>query len=151
MKTARDIMNREVCTVAETTLLEELGRAFSERRVSGFPVVDAGGGLVGVVTESDLIHLNQRLHIPTAVAIFDAVIVLGSSKRLEEEIRRLAATTVGEIMTRDPVTVREGDSVGVLAGLMADKGAHTLPVVDGDGKLVGVVGKVDVIRGLAAS
>jgi CBS domain-containing protein len=150
MKTARDIMTREVFTVTAGTPLDELARAFSAKRVSGFPVVDEEGALVGVVTESDLIHQNQHLHIPTAVAIFDAVIVLGSSKRLEEEIRQLSATIVGEIMTRTPVTVLEDSTVSEIAGLMADKGVHTLPVLDETGRLVGVVGKLDIIRGMAA-
>lgn len=149
MKTARDIMTREAVTVTTDTPLDELARAFSERRVSGFPVVDVEGNLVGVVTESDLIHQNQRLHIPTAVAIFDAVIVLGSSRRLEEEIRRLSATTVGEIMTPNPVTVREESPVSEVAGLMADTSVHTVPVVDEGGRLVGVIGKLDIIRGMA--
>jgi len=86
MKTARDIMTRDVQTVAPDTSIEALARCFSDRGVSGFPVVDPEGRLVGVVTESDLIHQSERLHIPTTVAIFDAVIVLGSSKKLEEEL-----------------------------------------------------------------
>lgn len=151
MPTARDIMTKDVFTVTESTPLDELARAFSSRGVSGFPVVDASGRLVGVVTETDLIHQNQRLHIPTAVAIFDAVIVLGSSKRLEEEIRRMAATTVGEIMARNPVTVAPEALVSEVAGLMADRDVHTLPVVDANGALTGVVGKLDVIRALASA
>jgi CBS domain-containing protein len=150
MKTARDIMTKDVFTVTESTPLDELARAFSDRGVSGFPVVDARGGLVGVVTETDRIHQNQRLHIPTAVAIFDAVILLGSSKRLDDEIRRMTATTVGEIMVRDPVTVAPEASASDVAALMADKDVHTLPVVDESGALVGVVGKLDVIRALAS-
>lgn len=151
MKTASDVMTREVFTVKVSTSLEELGRAFSEKRVSGFPVVDDDGNLVGVVTESDLIHQNQRLHIPTVVAIFDAVIVLGGSKRLEEEIGRLTATTVQEIMTPNPLTVEESASVAEIAALMAERSVHTIPVLGTDGKLVGVLGKVDVIRGMASA
>ncbi len=147
-RTARDLMTREVFTVTEATSLQELAQAFGEKRVGGFPVVDGDGRVVGVVTESDLIHQNQRLHIPTTVAIFDAVIVLGSSKRLEEEVRRIAATTVGEIMTRQPVTVTEEVPVAEVAARMAEADAYTLPVVDVEGRLVGVIGKIDVIRAM---
>ena len=150
-KTASDIMTREVHTVTESTPIEELARAFSEKGVSGFPVLDLEGNLVGVVTESDLILQNQRLHIPTAVALFDAVIFLGSSRRLEEEIRRMTATRVEEIMTRDPVSLGEDTPVDEIATLMAEKDVHTLPVVDGEGRLIGVVGKIDVIRSLATA
>ncbi len=150
MKRARDIMTREVETVTPDTPLDALSKAFTEKRVSGFPVVDENGDLVGVVTESDLIHQNQRLHIPTVVTVFDAVIVLGSSKKLEEEFRRIAATTVGEIMTRNPVTVGEDTPVDEIAALMAEKHIHTLPVLDKEGRLVGVIGKVDVIRAMGS-
>jgi CBS domain-containing protein len=149
-KTAADIMTRNVYTVTESTPIEELARAFGSQGVSGFPVLDSAGNLVGVVTESDLIHQNQRLHIPTAVALFDAVIFLGSSKRLEAEIRRMAATRVGEIMTANPVTVEEETPVDEVAALMADGDIHTVPVVDESGRLAGVIGKIDVIRSMAA-
>lgn len=151
MKTARDIMTREVHTVTPATPIEDLARTFTEKRVDGFPVLDADGRLVGVVTEGDLIHQNQRLHIPTVVALFDAVVVLGSSKRLDEEIRRLTATRVEEIMTREPITVGEDTPVDEIATLMAEEDVHTLPVVDAAGGLVGVIGKVDVIRSLGGA
>jgi len=144
-------MTRQVHTVSEDTPIDALARAFTEAEVSGFPVLDAQGNLVGVVTETDLIHQNQRLHIPTAVAFFDAVFVLGSSKRLEEEIRRMAATQVAEIMTRDPVTVREDASVEEVATIMGDQGVHTLPVLDDSGRLAGVIGKRDIIRALGSA
>ncbi len=149
MATARDIMTRDVRTVTEDMSLTELGRAFSAHGVSGFPVLDGAGDLVGVVTEGDLIHQNERLHIPTTVALFDAVIMLGSSKKLEEEVRRVTATTVGEIMSREPVTVSCAAPVEEVANLMAEQGYHTLPVLDDEGRLVGVIGKIDVIRSLS--
>ncbi|RMG98824.1 MAG: CBS domain-containing protein [Candidatus Dadabacteria bacterium] len=148
MKTARDIMTRDVLTVRPGTPLKELSRLFIEKKVSGFPVVDEKGSLRGVVTEGDLLHQNQRLHIPTAITIFDAVIVLGSSKKLEEELRRMAATTVEEIMTPDPVTVTEDTPVEEVARIMAERHIHTLPVLDAEGRLAGVIGKVDVIRAM---
>ncbi len=150
MKTAREIMTRDVRTVRENLSLQDLARSFDDARVSGFPVLDGEGGLAGVVTETDLIHQNQRLHIPTTVAIFDAVVVLGSSKKLEEEMRRVAATTVGEIMTREPVTVAEDATVEEIATVMGEQGVHTLPVLGANGRLVGVIGKRDVIRAMAS-
>ncbi|MBE0618202.1 MAG: CBS domain-containing protein [Proteobacteria bacterium] len=151
MKTAREIMTRDVRTVREDLSLQKLARAFEEARVSGFPVLDDRGSLVGVVTETDLIHQNQRLHIPTTVAIFDAVVVLGSSKKLEEEMRRMTATTVGEIMARQPVTVEEGATVEEIATVMGERGVHTLPVLGADGRLAGVIGKRDLIRAMASA
>lgn len=148
MKTAREIMSTDVYTVSPSTTIAELAKLFTSRRVSGFPVVE-GGKLVGVVTESDLIHQNERLHIPTTVAIFDAVFLLGSTRKVEEELRKMTATTVGEIMAADPVTVSPDADIGQIATIMGERGAHTLPVVDSAGALVGVVGKLDLIRAIA--
>ncbi len=149
MTKARDIMTRDVHCVTAATPIQELARSFAEKRVSGFPVLDDDGRLAGVVTESDLIHQNQRLHIPTVVALFDSVIVLGSSKRLEEEIRQMSATRVAEIMSRDPVTVTGETPVEDVARIMAESHVHTIPVLDEGGALVGVIGKRDVIRAMA--
>ena len=146
MLTAREVMTRTVHTVTPETSLDELAKRFAETRVSGFPVIGPSGALVGVVTETDWIHRNQRLHIPTAVAIFDAVVYLGSSKKLEEEVRRLTATTVAEIMASKLVTVTEETPLDEIATLMAEQGVHTIPVVDAGGALTGVIGKFDLIR-----
>lgn len=148
MKTAGEIMTREVHTVAPETPISELARLFTEKRVSGFPVTE-GGKLVGVVTESDLIHQNERLHIPTMVTLFDAVLMLGSTKKVEDEMRRMTATTVGEIMARDPEVIGEDATLGEIATVMGERNVHTLPVVNAEGSLVGIVGKLDLIRAMA--
>ena len=64
-----------------------------------------------------------------------------------EEARKIAALTVGEAMTPDPVTICPDTAIDTIAALMVDSGFHTLPVVDGD-KLVGIVGKADMLRTL---
>lgn len=147
MKTAKEIMTKEVFTVTPDMAIGKLAALFTEKRVGGFPVIE-GGKLVGVVTETDLIHQNERLHIPTMVTIFDAVLMLGSSKKVEDELKKMTATTVGEIMTRNPAAVSPDTSLTELADLMGDKDAHTIPVVDDNGKVVGIVGKLDMIRSM---
>lgn len=148
MKTAKDIMSTAVHTVVPATSVKELAALFAEKRVSGFPVVE-GGKLVGVVTESDLIHQNERIHIPTMITLFDAVLMLGSTKKVEDELKRMAATTAGEVMTADPLTITPDTPLGEIATIMGERHAHTLPVVDEAGALVGIVGKLDLIRAMA--
>ena len=110
-------------------------------------LVDAGGGLYGIVTENDLISKNRRLHIPTVLRLFDAFIPLGAGK-LDEEIKRMAASTVGEICSRDVVTVDEEASLEDIATIMIERNVHLLPVM-GKGKLMGIIGKKNLIRGIA--
>lgn len=147
MLRAKDIMTTEVITVSRETTLEELGRLFIEKDVSGAPVIDEKGRIICIVTENDLISMNSRLHIPTILRLFDAFIPLGASK-LEVEIKKMTAATVGEVCTEKVTTVDEETPIDEIATLMNEKRIHLLPVLK-EGKLTGIIGKKDVIRGIA--
>lgn len=147
MLKAKDIMTRDVITVKPTTTIEDLARILIKHKISGTPVVDDDGNLVGIVTENELISKNKRLHIPTIFRLFDAFIPIGTGK-LEFEIKKMAASTVGEICTRDVITVDDETSMEDIATIMTEKKIHLLPVVKA-GKLVGIIGKKDIIRGIA--
>ena len=145
---AKDIMTKEVITVKPETTIEELARLLMKQQISGAPVVDDKGKIVGIVTENDLISKNSRLHIPTILRLFDAYIPLGTSK-MESDIRKMAASTVEDICTKEIITVDEEASVEYIATIMTEKRIHILPVVR-EGKLVGIIGKKDLIKGIAA-
>ena len=147
MLKAKDIMARDVITVKPTTIIEELARVLVKYQISGAPVVDDNGNLEGIVTENDLIGQNSRLHIPTVLRLFDAFIPLGTS-RLENEIKKMAASTVRDICTKDVITVDEETSLEDIASIMTEKKIHLLPVLH-EGKLTGIIGKKDLIRGVA--
>jgi CBS domain-containing protein len=148
MLTAKDIMTKDVITVKPETSLEELSSLLVKNGISGVPVVDSSGSLYGIVTDNDLISRNKRLHIPTVVSFLDAAIYLESSKRFEEEVRRLAATKVSDICVRKVTTITEDTTVTDIATIMAEKKVHLLPVVK-NGKVVGIVGKRDVVKAVA--
>jgi CBS domain-containing protein len=147
MLKAKDIMTKDVITVKPATTIEDLARTLIKYQISGTPVVDEDGNLVGIVTENDLIGKNKKLHIPTIVRLFDAFIPLGTS-RLEEEIKRMAASTVGEICTRDVVAVNEDTPMEDIATIMTEKKIHLLPVLR-ERRLVGIIGKKDLIKGIS--
>lgn len=148
MLNARDIMTCEVITVSPDMSIQELSKLFVEKKKNGFPVVDAAGTLMGVVTEKDLIDQNKQLHMPTVIALFDAVIYLESQKKFEEDLKRFTGTRVEDIYSKKIITVSPETPLPEIASIMADHGVHTLPVVE-NGGLVGVIGKTDVIGGLA--
>jgi CBS-domain-containing membrane protein len=147
MLKAKDIMTRDVITVKKTTTLGELAGIITQHNISGTPVVDDKGNLQGIVTENDLISQNRRLHIPTILRLFDAFIPLGTSK-LENEIKRISASTVEDIFTKEVVTVDEETPVDTVATIMAEKNMHLLPVVT-KGEIVGIIGKKDIIKGIS--
>lgn len=147
MLQARDIMTRDVISVVKQTPVKELARLLVENKISGVPVIDADGTLCGIVTEQDLISRDKKLHLPTVVTLFDAVIYLESEKHFKEDLKKLAASTVEDIMTSKAVTISEETSVREIATLMADEGKDLLPVLQ-EGKIVGIVGKEDVVRSM---
>lgn len=145
MATAADIMTRDVISVTPETALRELAYIFSSKRINGVPVVDDDGNVLGVVCESDLVDQNKPLHIPTVFVILDSVIPLENPWRLERDFKRLAATTVGEIYSKPATTVGPETDVSEVARIMSERKMYTIPVLQ-HGKLVGVIGKVDVIK-----
>ncbi len=149
MLTAKDLMSSNVIAVSLDTAVRELARIFTDNRISGAPVVDGTGTVIGVVTESDLIFQNKKLHIPTSFAILDAFIFLEDPEKMEQEMKKMVGTTVADICTKKPVTVQQDTPLEEVATLMAEKKVHTLPVLDAAGQLVGVIGKSDLIRMIA--
>lgn len=147
MLTAGEIMSKEVITVGLGTGVEELARILWEKKIGGAPVVDADGQLLGVVTENDLIDQNKKVHIPTVLSILDSMIFLENPNKLDQEIKKMTGTKVGDIYSPHPVTVTENATLEEMASIMADRKIHTLPVIR-DGRLVGIVGKSDLIRTL---
>lgn len=148
MLTAQDIMTGNVVTVKPDTSIEELASLLVENHISGVPVVDDKGLLYGIVTENDLISRDKRLHIPTVVSFLDAAIYLESSKKFEQEVKRLTATKVQDICTRKVVTIRKDTTLVDIATIMAEKKVHLLPVVEHD-RVVGIVGKRDMVKAVA--
>ena len=140
-----DIMTEDVITVKKETLLTDLAAILYEKNINGVPVVDDDGLLVGIICETDLIRKNKKLHIPTVFALFDAVFYLERPKKMEKEIERISATTVGELYTPKPVTVDGRTPIEEIATIMTEKKFYTLPVMDGK-RMVGIIGKSDIIR-----
>lgn len=148
MKTARDIMTKDVVTVNKSQPISDLSKLFIENHFNGVPVLDDAEKVIGVVTQGDLIEQNKNLHIPTVIALFDAVLFLESEKKFEDDVKKLTGSKIDDIYHKNPVTVSLDTDLNEITTLMAEKDVHTLPVLDGD-KLVGIIGKRDVIRAMA--
>jgi len=147
MKQAKDIMTTDVITAEESMSVKDLAKLLYENKISGVPVFDDKGQVIGVATESDLIDQNKKVHIPTVVAILDSFVFLENPEKLEKDIKKMAATNVGDICSHELVSVKPDTPLDEVATLMAERQVHTLPVMDGE-KLVGVIGKTDIIRTL---
>ncbi|RJX35318.1 MAG: CBS domain-containing protein [Desulfurivibrio sp.] len=147
MLSAKDIMTKNVITVTPDLAVDKLASLFWKNNISGAPVVDAEGHVVGVVTESDLIDQAKKIHIPTMISFLDSVIMLGSADKLEKEIGKMTGTVVSDICSKEVISVTEETPLDEIATIMSEKGVHTLPVLTGK-VLVGIIGKNDIIKTL---
>ncbi|AGL00698.1 CBS-domain-containing membrane protein [Desulfoscipio gibsoniae DSM 7213] len=146
MKKAGDIMTTDVITVNTHDDLEKVARLLLEHRISGLPVVDDGGKLVGVVSEADLVFQEKPVRTPFYVVIFDSPIYLERPNRFIEDIKRAIAQKVGELMSTNLYTVGPEASIRDVATIIAEKGVNRVPVVDVDGKLIGIITRQDIIK-----
>ncbi len=136
----REIMTRDVTTVTPETSLRDLALLLTERQISGAPVVDADGLVVGVISEADL--LVKQLSRPLSRRV-PVEWILGE-RHDPEELRRRAATTVGEAMSAPAITIEIDRPIREAANLMVDRRVNRLPVL-ADGRLVGIVTRADLV------
>jgi CBS domain-containing protein len=143
-------MERDVVSVRPDGDVESLLRLMREHELPGVPVTDESGHLLGIVTESDLVLRDEDadLHLPHHIDLWGGMIFLEPIKHYEERLRRAFAAMVSDMMTPDPITVSPEDTVEDAAKLIAERRHNRLPVVDADGRLVGVVTRVDVLEAL---
>ena len=142
-----DIMTTELITVSPETEIIKAAKLLLENHINGVPVVNETGKLVGILCQSDLIAQQKSLPIPSFFTFMDGLFSISSLKQLEKQAQKIAASTVAQAMTPDPVFVSPDMGIEVVASLMVDNGFHTIPVVH-EGNLVGIVGKEDILKTL---
>lgn len=152
MPTVAEIMDREPATVTPDTKVRDVIEVLQTHDLPGVPVVDEVRKVVGIVTESDLVisDENADFHLPHFVNIMGADIFLESTKHFEKRAQKAFAATAGEMMTADPLTVGPDEPAEHAAKLISERHHNRLPVVDDDGRLVGVVTRIDVLAALTA-
>jgi len=147
MLTVSDVMTRSVVSVQRGTLLKEVAEALIDNRISGVPVLDVDGAVLGVVSEADLLVKEQGAdairHRPLAR-------LFGESRESRDQLVKLGAMTAAEAMTSPAVTIASGRPIHEAAAIMTARRVNRLPVVD-DGRLVGIVSRADLVRAYVRS
>jgi len=146
--TARDIMHTDVISIGPDATVRELADLLAAHSISGVPVIDAQGALVGVVTEGDVIMQDAELHFPHYLQFLDSVIYLESVRRFEERFRKTFGNKVADVMSTEVVTVGPDATVHEVTTLMTDNSVNRLPVVD-EGRVVGIITRGDIVRAIA--
>lgn len=136
----RDLMTARPVSVGPDTAAGDVARLLITREFNAIPVVDADGGVLGIVSEGDLI---ERAALPLRVGLLSGL----DEPARDQELGSLAALTAAQVMTASPVTAREDEPVRTAVDRLLDRGLKRLPVVDEAGRLVGMLSRVDIFRG----
>lgn len=150
-KNVADAMSRDPVVVRTETPLNEAIQILAERRISGLPVVDDAGQLVGIISETDLMWQETGVTPPAYIMFLDSVIFLKNPTEYERDLHKALGQTVGEVMSRDPITISPDKSLRDAAQMMHDRDVRRLPVLDDQGQVIGILTRGDIVRAMAAS
>jgi CBS-domain-containing membrane protein len=149
MPTAQQIMTTDPVAVTESTGVQEAAEILVNQPYHALPVVDEENRLVGLVTDSDLVDRNKRVHLPTVVTILDSYIPIAGFKQFADDLRKATATTVGELCSRNVDYVTPEAELDEVATLLGEHHIHTVPVLDDQQRLLGLITNTDIIRALS--
>jgi CBS domain-containing protein len=138
-----DLMTRGVVSTTPETSLKEVARMLVEHRISGLPVCDGHGVVVGVVSEADI--LVKERGQPEDPGLLGWILAVPSP----EDLTKMRARTVAEAMSTPPIVVAGYVQAAAAARILVTEGIKRLPVVDQQGALVGIVTRGDLVRAFA--
>ncbi|MDP2870975.1 MAG: CBS domain-containing protein [Bacillota bacterium] len=147
---ARDVMKSPVVTVQDTATLGEVARLLDEHDISGMPVVDDAGHMVGIISELDLIRRSQQVQIArrNPFAWVSPHSSVGDIAVFTRGLCEVGETRVADAMTRKVIAVEEYDTLESVALLMAQRRINRVPVLSG-GNLVGIISRADLVWAMA--
>ncbi len=150
-RSVAEVMSTPVLSVTTTTSLQDAVKLMSEHDVSGLPVLDGNGALVGELSEQDLMVRESGFDAGPYVMLLDAVIYLRNPLNWDRQVHQVLGSTVGDVMGSQPHTCPKATSLPAAARLLHDRSTQRLFVLDEQEKLAGVLTRGDVVRALAAA
>lgn len=149
-------MTTNVISFQPEDRIQKAIETFKVNKISGAPVVDDEGRVIGVLSEADIINLTSTISLPdielNPFNPFVFLTIRNYWKRvmeLPEEIKQRYNTLlngkVKDVMTREPVTVSPDTSISEASRIMSQKDFNRLPVVDKEGKLAGIIARQDIL------
>jgi CBS domain-containing protein len=143
----RELMSSPAITVSPTTSIREVARIMREHVISGVPVVEEDGTLLGEITEIELIARNAPVHEPRYIAVLSAYIPvnLEEHRKYKEQLRQAMAITAADLMNKDIVTIGPDDAIEEALEAMLKPEVTMLPVIE-NGRVIGVLTRTDLLR-----
>ncbi|AOY79187.1 CBS domain-containing protein [Moorena producens JHB] len=149
-KTVAEVMTRDPIVVQPQTPIKEVIKIIAEQSISGLPVVNEAGKLVGVISETDLLWQETGVEPPVYIMFLDSVIYLENPARYDQELHKALGQTAGEVMTGHPMSIKPDQPLRKAAKLMQEKSIHHLPVTDEAEQVIGILTSGDIVRAMAA-
>ncbi|MGE5502888.1 MAG: CBS domain-containing protein [Actinomycetota bacterium] len=144
---AKDVMSRRVVTARSEATVADIARLMVDNRISAVPIVDAGGRVVGIVSEADLLRRHEIGNAPKP----SKWLSLLNEEHVAREFVRGRGRHASDVMTRPVVTVTEDRALPDIASMLEERRIKRVVVVDDDCRPIGVVSRSDVVRGLVAA
>ncbi|MEB3341898.1 CBS domain-containing protein [Okeania sp.] len=148
-KIVSDVMTGNLITAKPEMPLKEAIKILAKQHISGLPVVNEKGKLIGIVSETDLMWQASGVTPPLYIMLLDSVIFLENPARYEKEVHKALGETVKDVMTKNPITTAPDQSLSVAAKLMHERSIHRLPVVNENDEVIGILTSGDIIRAIA--
>jgi CBS domain-containing protein len=145
---ARDIMTKKVITIKRDASVKELSELLVKNKISGVPVVDEKGSLVGIATEGDLIIQDADLHFPRYFKLLDSIIYLESLNKFKRNLKKYLGTKVEDVMTSKIKTVNTDTPVSEVANIMIRSNINRVPVLNKRGGIVGIITRADIVKSM---
>ena len=143
---AKDIMTKEVITASPDDDVEKVARLLAEHQISGMPVVDQEQRVVGMISEADLVLREKKVDPPRYTEILGAVLYLESPKKFFEELKKVIALEVQELMSPTVYSVDEDAGIDEVASILVEKKVNRVPVLDKEQRLVGLITRQDILK-----
>lgn len=144
-----DIMNKYPVSVEKTTRIEDVVHLLVKHNLTAIPVVTKDNIVIGIISEGDLLYKKIKPHAPHYVNILGASIYYNGIGEYNEQFKKLLATEVVDLMNQDVITTKPDTDVEEIVAVMVDQHLKNLPVVNRDGKLVGMLSRHDIMKLIA--
>lgn len=147
-KKAKDIMTTNVKVAKETDTIQDIANILITEKIGGVPVVNEEGKVVGIISETDIMKKEKYVNPLEYITFLQGVIYLNDFKKMEHDIKDIAAIQVKDLMSKEVIKVHEDDTFDDIANIMIKKSVNRVPVVDQNDKIKGIICRYDIIKSM---
>ncbi len=144
----KDLMTPNPITVKPFDLVETVLQRLEENHISGLPVVDDEGKVVGIISEADLLFRERPIQLPLYLNFLGSTIYLEPPGKFKQQLKKTLGVLVQDVMTGNPITVTPNTPIAKAANLILEKRVNRLPVIDDQEQLVGIITREDLLKAL---